>query len=110
MLRAGSLNRRVHIERPEVLRNPSGQVRVVGWERVATVWANIRVANGKEHIASGAEISPLQASFRIRWRAGVTTEMRLIYAGIAYEIEAVLPDLAGREYVDLVATAGKRKA
>jgi hypothetical protein len=36
--------------------------------------------------------------------------MRLTYAGIAYEIEAVLPDLAGHEYVDLVATAGKRKA
>ncbi|EJO28167.1 phage head closure protein [Achromobacter marplatensis] len=110
MLRAGSLNRRVVIERPEVLRNPSGQGRVVGWERVATVWANIRVANGKEHIASGAEMSPLQASFRIRWLKGITTEMRLTYAGIAYEIEAVLPDLAGHEYVDLVATAGKRKA
>jgi SPP1 family predicted phage head-tail adaptor len=109
-MQAGKLNRRVHIERPEIVRSPSGQVKVVGWERVARVWAHIRVANGKEHIASGAEISPLQASFRIRWRAGVTTEMRLIYAGIAYEIDAVLPDLAGHQYVDLVATAGKRKA
>lgn len=109
-MKAGNLNRRIRIERPVAARSPSGQVKVMGWEPVASVWAHIRVTNGKEYIVSGAEISELKVSFRIRWRSDVTTEMRLSYAGMVYEIEAVLPDLARREHVDLVAVAGKRKA
>lgn len=109
-MRAGSLNRRVLIERSVTARTPSGQVKTVGWEPLASVWAHIRVTNGKEYIKSGAEISELKVSFRIRWRTDVTPEMRILHAGTIYEIEAVLPDLSRREHVDLVTVAGKRKA
>lgn len=109
MLRAGTLNRRVRIERPVIETLPSGKPVSRGWELVAEVWANIRVASGKEHIAGGAELASTSASFRIRWRTGLTTDMRLVHAGVVYDITAVLPDLAGREHVDLVATTGERK-
>lgn len=103
------MNRRVRIERPALDKKPSGQVVPAGWELVAEVWANIRVSNGKEQIESGIETASTTASFRIRWREGLTTEMRLVHAGVVYHITAVLPDLAGREHVDLVATSGQRK-
>lgn len=109
-MRAGTLNRRVLIERAITVRNPSGQVKTVGWEPVAVVWAHMRVANGKEHIASGVEISEVKVSFRIRWRTDVVPEMRVVHAGTKYEIEAILPDFSRREHIDLVTVAGKRKA
>ena len=109
-MKAGTLNRRIRLERPMTEKKPSGQVVTTGWELVAAVWANARVLNGKEFITSGTEVASTAVSFRIRWRTDVTTEMRVVYASVAYDINAVLPDLAGRKFVDLACTAGERMA
>lgn len=43
---------------------------------------------------------------RIRWRTDVTAAMRVLYDGGIFNIEAVLPDYAGRRYVDLACSVG----
>lgn len=99
-LRAGDLNRRIVIEQ----RLPGGALGQPSknWEAVAQVWASIRFGSGSEAIRSGQPASEAKCSIRIRWRAGITADMRVVCDGIVYEIEAVLPDGQRRQYVDLV--------
>ena len=101
-MQAGRLNRRVTITAPgpgvDEIGQPIDVVPVV----VAKPWANIRHLNGTESIKAGAETSIVKASIRIRYRDGIDAGMRVLHKAVVYEIKAVLPDEAGREYVDLV--------
>jgi SPP1 family predicted phage head-tail adaptor len=56
-----------------------------------------------ESIKAGASVSVVQASIRVRYRAGITAGMRVVHNLVAYQITAVQPDVGGREFVDLVA-------
>ncbi len=80
---------------------------VQGWTTVAAVWASVRHASGMEATKADAAVSTVRASIRIRWREGVTAAMRVLAGGQAYDIQAVLPDLARREYLDLVCEAAR---
>lgn len=77
------------------------------WTTIAAVWADVRQMNGMQSIKADAEVSTVKASIRIRWREGVTEAMRVLANGQAYDIQAVLPDLARREYLDLVCEAAR---
>lgn len=99
-MQAGKFRNRVAIQRRGAggaLGQPSNT-----WEDVAQVWAHIRFGTGSETIRAGQIASKAQASIRIRWRTGVTAEMRVVADGVVYSIKAVLPDMQRREYVDLV--------
>ncbi len=101
-MQAGSLNRRCQLQRPSQSADELGQP-IPGWTDVATVWADIRMKSGLESIKAGASVSVVQASIRIRYRAGVNAGMRVVHNLTAYNITAVQPDVGGREFVDLVA-------
>lgn len=100
-LGAGSLNRRINIERRATTQDVLGQP-VETWDLVAAVWADIRHMGGMESIKAGADVSTVRASIRIRYRAGIDAGMRVTHGADVYDITAVLPDEARREYVDLV--------
>ena len=102
MMQAGRLNRRCTLQQPGTATDELGQP-IPGWTDVATVWGDIRLKSGLEAIKAGAPVSTVQASIRIRYRAGINAGMRVVHNLVAYEIKAVLPDVGGREYVDLVA-------
>lgn len=101
-MQAGRLNRKCQLQSPSQSVDELGQP-IPGWTDVATLWADIRMKSGLESIKAGAPVSVMQASIRIRYRAGITAGMRVVHNLVAYEIKAVLPDVGGREYVDLVA-------
>ena len=100
-MQAGRLNRRVTLQSPSQSVDEIGQP-IPGWTDVATVWADIRMKSGLESIKAGASVSVVQASIRIRYRAGVNAGMRVVHNLQAFNIVAVMPDVGGREYVDLV--------
>jgi len=100
-MQAGNLNRRLTIEAPGEGYDEAGQP-IEGWTPVATVWADIRHTSGLEAIRGGAETSISRASIRIRYRSGLHSGMRATAGGVTYRIEAVLPDVSRREYMDLV--------
>ena len=104
MMQAGRLNRRCTLQAPGAATDELGQP-IPGWTDVATVWADIRMKSGLESIKAGASVSVVQASIRVRYRAGVNAGMRVVHNLTAYEILAVQPDVGGREYVDLVCQA-----
>ena len=102
MMQAGRLNRRVTLQAPGTAQDELGQP-IPGWTDVATVWADIRLKSGLEAIKAGAPVSTVQASIRVRYRAGITAGMRVVHNLTNYNITAVMPGVGGREYVDLVA-------
>ena len=104
MMQAGRLNRRVTLQQPAAGFDELGQP-IPSWTDVATLWADIRMKSGLEAIKAGASVSVVQASIRVRYRAGINAGMRVAHNLTAYEILAVQPDLGGREYVDLVCQA-----
>jgi SPP1 family predicted phage head-tail adaptor len=65
-------------------------------------WANVLHKNGAQTIRSDAPTSVLQASMRIPWCTDVTAAMRVQIGSASYDIQAVIPDLGQRKYVDLV--------
>ena len=100
-MQAGRLNRKCQLQSPSQSVDELGQP-IPGWTDVATVWGDIRLKSGLEAIKAGAPVSTVQASIRIRYRAGITAGMRVVHNLQVYEILAVQPDVGGREYVDLV--------
>lgn len=102
MMQAGRLDSRVTIQAPGTTTDELGQP-IPGWTDVALVWASIRHLSGVEAIKADAVTSTVRASIRIRWRTGLNAGMRVVHGAQVYNIEAVLPDAGGREYVDLVA-------
>ena len=100
-MQAGRLNRRVTLQAPGTTTDEIGQP-IPGWTDVATLWADIRMKSGLESIKAGASVSVVQASIRVRYRAGINAGMRVVHNLQVYEILAVQPDVGGREYVDLV--------
>ena len=96
------MNRRCQLQSPSQSVDALGQP-IPGWTDVAMVWASIRHLSGVEAIKADATVSTVKASIRIRWRTGLDAGMRVVHGLRVYSIEAVLPDVGGREYVDLVA-------
>ena len=83
--------------------NDWGEPLPEGWEAHATVWANVKHLSGSEAIKADSEVSTVRASIRIRFRSDITAGMRVLIGLAAYQIEAVMPGLARRGFVDLVA-------
>lgn len=100
-MRSESLNNRVVIQRPGAARNASGE-QIGTWVDVATLWADIRHPSGIESTKANAPVSVVKASIRIRYRLGLTHEMRVMHKATVYAIRAILPDEARKQYIDLV--------
>jgi SPP1 family predicted phage head-tail adaptor len=100
MLAAGTLKDRIVIERQTTGTDAIGQP-IDAWSVVANPLANIRYPSGVSTIKSGADVSTVRASIRIRYRAGLDAGMRVTATGRVFDIKAVLPNRA-EGYVDLV--------
>ena len=101
-MQAGRLSTRCVIQRRTGGTNDWGEPLPEGWETHATVWANVKHLSGSEAIKADAEVSTVRARIRIRFRSALPAGTRVLIGLSAYQIEAVMPDLARREFVDLV--------
>lgn len=100
-MQSGRLNRRITIQQRTATHDALGQP-LETWSAVATIWADIRHPSGIETVKAAADISIVKASIRIRFRSDITADMRVAHGADIYNIKAVLPDHAGREYLDLI--------
>ena len=103
----GSLNRRITIQRRQTGEDEAGQP-LLGWEDVASVWANVLGQTGLGTIKNSGDVTAaIKAySFRIRFREGLDEGMRVVLAGTPFDVKQVRMDYAGREWTDLVCEQG----
>ena len=106
-LSASSLNSRVSLQR-KTGRDALGQP-LNTWTEYAQCWAAILQLSGKENAKQG-ETTATQgnASIRVRYRVDVSNGDRVVDLsdGITFNIAAILPNVASRQYTDLVCTSG----
>ena len=89
-MRAGKLRRIVTIEQVALAQDGTGAP-VETWSTfAANVWADIEEATGREQIQAG-QVNPVRpVTIRIRYLAGVTDTMRVIYGTRTFQIETAV--------------------
>ncbi|MGC8423244.1 head-tail adaptor [Chimaeribacter arupi] len=90
-MRAGPLRHRIIIQRPASIRLPSGQPEKT-WVDSASLRAEVRDISGRELLSSGAELSEATVRIRLRYRADITSECRVLLRGKVHEIVSVIAD------------------
>lgn len=106
-MQAGKLRHRVDLQKKVTGRNPETGGSIEVWQSVTTVWASIEPLSAREFIAAGATQASVTTRITIRYRDGVTAQMRAVSRGKIYNIEGVLPDdKSGREYLTLPCSEG----
>ena len=99
-MKAGQLRHLVALQSQVATQDELGQPST-SWLTVATVWADIRYQTGLSAIKSGADVSVVRVSIRMRYRA-INAGQRITHECVVFHIEAVQPDVR-RAYVDCVA-------
>jgi SPP1 family predicted phage head-tail adaptor len=111
MLKEGRLRHRITLQRPGMDQDPDTGDVVPGWEDVAEVWAEIAPLSVREYLAADAKQSEVTTRITIRYRDGITPDLRIYHAGKDkyYDIEGILPDPdSGLEYLTLACSEGVR--
>ena len=86
-MRAGKLDRIITIESPVVAQDATFGGADKVWCVVASVWAELLPPKKATEIVAGAvEGLHVELAFRIRYRADVTEECRVLYQGRYYTI------------------------
>ena len=99
-MNAGQLRHRVEILQRVKEKDKSGAT-VSVWRTLAKLWAAVRHVSGSETMRNDVLTASVRASVRIRWRTGISADMRVKTENGIYVIRAVIPDLRRREFLDL---------
>ena len=59
------------------------------WKDIATTWASINPISGKEYYSAETINSDLTHKIRLRYRRGITPDMRVLYNGRIFYIISV---------------------
>jgi SPP1 family predicted phage head-tail adaptor len=116
MLSAARLDQRLKLQQraTPAVKNDRGED-VSPWEDVVTdtpdhcVWGSADPKRGAEFMAAQQLQAEGPVVFRIRWRDGVHTRMRVLWHDVPYAIVSPPVDVAGqRESLDLYCATGLR--
>ena len=85
------LNRIILLQARVVTRDPTFGSEIEAWIDVAEVWANVEQTGTSEKFNNDANrtVALRNATMRIRWRDDVSETSRVIYAGLAWDIEGI---------------------
>ena len=106
MTTGSQLNQRIRIERRVKTENTRGEVTYT-WELLAVVWAQANPLRGRDYFAAGQMQDQITTRFRIRYRPGIDSTMRVVWKSGRYDIKGQPIEVDGqREWIDLMCSAG----
>lgn len=107
-MEAGKLRHRVTIEeKTQTQDGVTGDVTHTWTTWAENVPAAIEPLSGREFVTSAAQQAGVTARITIRWREGVTADMRIVHNGTLYNIAAVLEDNnSGRSHITMPCSRG----
>jgi SPP1 family predicted phage head-tail adaptor len=106
-LLTGLLNQRVALQQRASGVDALGQESST-WQDVATVWAQVQPLRGREFFAAGQTQAETSMRVRIRWRAGITAAMRVVWKSQPLDIVAVIDVDGAGEQLELMCNAGTK--
>ena len=104
-MRAGELKWQIQIQSPPAGKNADGDPNTE-WTKLVDVWAKKEDLSGRELLAAHAAQSEITTRFRIRYRNGVTSKMRVLLGEVIYSIEAVLDRTGSMVELQLMCSSG----
>lgn len=105
-LAAGRLRHRIVIQEPVIDQDSSGELTTF-WVDVAETWAAIEPLSVREFIAAQQMQSAVSARITIRYRDGLTPQMRILHRGRVYNPQGWLSDPeSGLEYLTAPCSEG----
>lgn len=103
---AGKLRHKVEFQEPVTSKNTAGEIETT-WQHVCHAWASVEPVSAKEFVAASQVQSEVTTRITVRYRAGLTAAMRILFRGQVYDIAGLLPDLvSGIEYVTIPCSVG----
>lgn len=85
----GRLRHRITIE--QLTQTPDGAGGYTeAWTTFATVWSSVDPIGGKEYFAAKQVQSEATHKIRLRYRVGITPDMRINFGGRLFGIESVI--------------------
>ena len=109
----GRASHRIRIEEKSVTRNAIGE-EVVTWADVIAdtadnaLWAEVWPLKGREFFAAQQTQYAADVRFRLRYRAGLTQDMRVVWNGDAYDILSIVDVGAAHHTTEILAVHGVR--
>lgn len=103
-LNAGRLRHRLRIEKPIVTQDPTTGELVETVQIIGNVFASIEPLSAREFIAAQSTQSQITARIVIRYRSGLTPDMRFVdhANGTTYNPHGFLPDpVTGRDWLTI---------
>lgn len=88
-MRAGRLRHRVIIKQPATTRDAVGAPTET-LSTIATVWANVGIASGRERWANEHTVNNYDAVVTIRYRTDIAEDMRVIHDSRELDIKAII--------------------
>ena len=89
MINAGSLRERVTVQQASESRNALGET-VLSWATFAERWASVEGVSSRESLAYGQQQISVSHRVRLRYLAGLTQSMRIVWRGRTLEIVSLL--------------------
>lgn len=89
MMNIAKLRHRVTLQSKEFSKDEEGTPTET-WIDVATVWASVEPLRGREYFAAATVNAENTVRIRMRYRRGVTPDMRALYDGRVFEIQSVI--------------------
>lgn len=89
MICIGELNQRLELQ--DLVRTPDGAGGSdTNWTTIATVWAKLRPRHGREQLWAEAKTATNTHVITIRYRTGVSAQMRFAGQGRTFDIVSVI--------------------
>lgn len=100
-MRAGIMRHRITVKRPSTSRDSAGAP-VETLTDVATMWANIGFASGRERWANEHTVNNYDAVVTIRYRADISEDMRIYHDSRELDIKAIIDPLGNKSELKLM--------
>lgn len=105
LIESSKLRQRITVQRKEMTRDGFGDP-AVSWVDVATLWAEVVDRSGKQVYETEQQIDTAYTRIRIRYRNDIMPQMRVVYRGEFYEIQAVLDINGHSDFIELTCQRG----
>ena len=102
---AGKYRRRVTFQQRVNTTDSFGQSSVA-WTDLFTLWAAVEPLSGREILAAGAERAEDMYRIVIRYRTGITTQMRIKYGGKVFDITSETDILSKHKETEIMCKSG----
>jgi SPP1 family predicted phage head-tail adaptor len=110
-MRGSQLDKRITIEQKSVTQDPNYGAEVITWATLASrIPANVQDAlpSKSESVANGIRIATQPARIRIRYRASITSDMRVTIHGATDRVCQIVggpAEIGRREWLEMVVEA-----